>query len=235
MVLRVGDGDQVLVDVGTAMGVEVGDRLTLQDEPFEFSIRQVGATESWAEVVCSRLCKAIEPGTRLDLIRLRQCDHLAKFRRIHALVNPEPADWLEIGIEPCDSEIVVDLPCGEARRFRIVNRSSLRLDFAAFDLAPDYSVTQVLPEPGSRSLLALEPNEDAVLSVRGRLPPDDDEGIHVLKVIASVGAASFGWLEMPPLDSQPVARSGLTPSEFPEDEWITTQTEIRVRRCSTKP
>ncbi len=203
------------------------------------------------------------PGVVRKLIQ--RLDHLAKFRNILTAENPEPPDWLEIGLEVLEgdrsaapvplSSRVLDLRVGESLTLRIVNRSSRRLDFAALDLAPDYSVTQLLPRKGTLSLLPLDPMQAAVVPLRGWLPPGYDEGNEVLKVFATKGAANFRWLELGPLDRPGlglnlklrggpefpiegahlpvaglVARGRLVLSEFPEEEWITAQVEIRVRR-----
>lgn len=192
-------------------------------------------------------------------------DHLAKFRNILTVENPRPAEWLGIGLElskdnpqgdqpPLPSR-ALDLRAGDALIVRIVNRSKVRLDFVVLDLAPDYSVTQLLPKPGSLTLLPLDPGRGEVVRVRGWLPPGYTEGNDVLKVFATQGASSFRWLELPPLGRpmflsnlrgdpktplenlfaqltarRPAKRSGLNPSEFPEEEWITAQVEIRVWR-----
>lgn len=235
MVLRVDEAGRVLIDLGVPAGAQVGDRVILQgslseDALAELAIRQVGSTESWAEVTRILGPGSIEPGVRAEVLRLRRLEHLEKFQHILTVENPEPAPWLGIGIELCHGDST-DLRCGATRSLRIVNRSTLRLDFTAFDLAPDYSVTQLLPERGIRSLLALDPDQEKELSFRGWLPPGCDEGIHVLKVFATHGVANLHWLELPPLDRPgPVLRSGLIPSEFPEEEWITAQVEIHVRR-----
>jgi hypothetical protein len=174
---------------------------------------------------------------------VRRLDHLVKFRSLRAVENPEPPDWLEIGLElrgddpsaapkPCP-EGGLDLRCGEAATLRIVNRSSLRLDFAVLDLAPDYSVTQLLPPRKTFSLLPLDPGEWHEMRVWGCLPEDLQEGVDILKVFATRGSVSYRWLELSPLgkpDPERTMRGGWTPSEFPEEEWISTQVEIRVRR-----
>jgi len=289
-VLRVGDDGQVLIDVGMATGAKIGDRVLVSAE---LVIRQVGATESWAETVRVFDPKDIEPGARAEvrlqiavrlippeqqnsqaeqaLIWLREAlrksegnfvetceggsppdlcvtvdengayeildpggepfpnlsplpanapgatlklmrwlDHLAKFRKILTLENPKSPHWLEIGLEVLkeDGEVapeplssrVLDLRVDERVRLRFVNRSSRRLDFTVFDLAPDYRVTQLLPKRGSLSLLPLDPGQGEVVRIQGWLPQGYNEGVDVLKIFATMGVANFRWLEMPPLD-----------------------------------
>jgi hypothetical protein len=204
-----------------------------------------------------------DPGAVAEVIR--RLDHLAKFRNILTVENPRPPKWLGIGLDVWEggskearqrlSSGAVDLRVGEALIIRIANRSSLRLDFAVLDLAPDYSVTQILPQPNSFSLLALDPGQEEEVRVRGWLPRGYEEGKDILKVFATQGAANFQWLALRALNNpgpalhpridpekpleklfarlaaiRPAQRSGVTPSAFPEEEWITAQVEIRVRR-----
>jgi hypothetical protein len=174
---------------------------------------------------------------------VRRLDHLARFRSLQALDNPEHPDWLEIGLELCSDDPSVapvpvpskglDLRCGESAILRIINRSDVRLDFAVLDLAPDYSVEQILPPRRSLSLLPLDQNEGQVLRIQGWLPDDFQEGTDVLKIFATRGSVSFRWMELPPLGRPApdwTLRGELTPSKVPEQEWITKQVEIRVRR-----
>lgn len=174
---------------------------------------------------------------------VHRLDHLTRFRSLRALKNSEPPDWLEIGLELCSDDPSVapvpvpsgglDLRCGESAILRIINRSSVRLDFAVLDLAPDYSVEQVLPPRRSLSLLPLDSDEGHVLRLQGWLPDDLQEGKDILKVFATRGSVSFRWMELPPLGRPApdrTLRGELTPSLVPEEEWITAEVEIRIRR-----
>lgn len=352
-VLRIDDDGRVLVDVGVPVGARVGDRVVLKGGSSggvtaELAIRQVGATESWAEVIRLSGPDAIEPGMQAEVFRLRtsvrliapergdreaeraladlrealqkdpdgfvglcgddrapdlcvaverglyeildpaglpfrnldplrvdtgdavaevirRLDHLAKFRNILTVENPHPPAWLGIGLEvwedsPDGGRVKVpsgalDLRVDEGLILRIVNRSSLRLDFTVLDLAPDYSVTQLLPARGGFTLLSLDPDEAEVVRIKGWLPNGYTEGNDVLKVFATANAANFQWLALRPLGRpgpalhpridppnplehlfaqlaaiRPAQRNALVPSQFPEEEWITAQMEIRVRR-----
>lgn len=173
---------------------------------------------------------------------VQRLDHLMKFRSLRAVENPEHPDWLEIGLELCSDDPSVepvpfpsgglDLRCGEAVTLRIVNRSSIPLDFAVLDLAPDYSVTQLLPSWKRESLLPLDPGEGREVPLKGWLPEKLQEGVDILKVFATQGSVSYRCLELSALGEPPkdVLRGEWTLSKFPEDEWISTQVEVRIRR-----
>jgi hypothetical protein len=137
---------------------------------------------------------------------------------------------------------------------RVINHSSVRIDLVLFDLAPDYSVVQIVPRRKGASL-TLDPQESKDLRLWGSLPPDL-VGRDVLKTFAAEGALDLRWMELPPLaravprlgsdydrdaaphkagvtpstQNQAGLESGLLPPRFPEKEWITAQVEIRVRR-----
>jgi hypothetical protein len=203
---------------------------------------------------------AKSPGAARELVR--RLEHLTRFRNILEVDNPNPPDWLRIGLEVIREESPaepvatrsIDLRVGDGMNLRIVNRSTLRLDFTVLDLQPDYGVSQLLPSRASMSLLPLDPGEVKIVRIKAWLPPGIEEGTDVLKVFATRGAVSFRWLELAPLckpDQAAVlrgtpknpleklfaqlagtapAKRGLTPSEFPEEEWLTAQMEVRVRR-----
>ncbi len=198
------------------------------------------------------------PGAAMEVVR--RLDHLTRFRNILKVDNPKAPRHLRIGLEVLNDETAeplatrsIDLRVGDGVILRVVNRSTLRLDFTVLDLQPDYGVAQLLPVRGN-PLLALDPGEGKVVRVKAWLPPGIDEGTDILKVFATMGAASFRWLELAPLcKPAPVGtlrggpknslerlfaslaatapvRGGLTPSEFPEEEWLTAQMEVRIRR-----
>src|SRR6185295_7194478 len=124
--------------------------------------------------------------------------------------------WLGIGLELRGDDPLtapgpvppngLDLRRGETVTLRIVNRSSLRLNFTVLDLAPDYSVTQLLPSRRSFSVLPLDPHEGHVVRVRAWLPPESDVGVDILKIFAMRGAADFRYMELSPLGRPAVAR-----------------------------
>lgn len=127
----------------------------------------------------------------------------------------------------------------------------ITLNVTVFNLRPDWSIQQVFP---SRAGLfdTLEPTRELTVPLRFDLPDGYDEGIDVIKFVATVMPADFHFFKLPPLDtpgvldhvhgstqsaSESVARGpggssapeGVVP--FPEDEdWTTRQFEILVSR-----
>ena len=129
----------------------------------------------------------------------------------------------------------------------------ITLNVTVLNLRPDWSIQQVYP---SRAGLfdTLEPTRELSVPLRFELPDGYDEGIDVIKFVATVTPADFHFFELPPLDtptaldhahkanSTPhVSRSlarGAGESQTPVvvdslhevEDWTTRQFEIRVTR-----
>ncbi len=150
----------------------------------------------------------------------------------------------------------IELKDGEWTFLRIVNGSSRILNLVVLDLTTGWGVTQIYPAKHQGSFLPLDPGKGFPLPIRADLPAGLDKASDLIKVFATVGTTDFRWLELPSLrgpeeaspsgmaggqPSDPVARSfvppgfapisrGITPSEFPSEEWTTAQVEVRIRR-----
>mgnify|MGYP001813745570 CR=1 FL=1 len=142
---------------------------------------------------------------------------------------------------------------------RIKNLSAETLNVAVFDLASDWSVAQV--HPTWTDFLSLGPDEEEIFPLQAGLSEGCEDGIDVLKVFATLGPASFRWLEMPELDQPPSRRSAATrslgqlspleemlaafiddkplpltrslnPAEYPSRGWSIAQVEVHVKKAS---
>jgi hypothetical protein len=128
------------------------------------------------------------------------------------------------------------------------------------DLAPDWGISQIYPDPKVNDSELLEPGlSNALLKeMEAWLPEDYQEGTDVLKVFATAEGTSFRWLEMTALDQPmravkggPIAKDALEQllSAFaapnmrnmkpvinlssPEGStWTTAEVEVHVRRPS---
>jgi hypothetical protein len=120
----------------------------------------------------------------------------------------------------------------------------ITLNVTVYNLRPDWSIQQVFP---SRAGLfdTLEPTRELSVPLRFDLPDGYDEGIDVIKFVATVTPADFHFFELPSLDmplaTQSVLRSferGAGESKTPGgvvsfhdvEDWTTRQFEIRVTR-----
>ena len=168
---------------------------------------------------------------------LQYLDHLAKFRNVQQLENQNPDPDLagKLEVELLDGGTAqshgrrAELRPGEVVALRMTNRSSRILNLAVLDLRPDWEIVQVFPQRYDFDFCPIDPGDAKELRFRGRLPRGWSEGTDLLKVFAILRTASFRWLELPPLGQAPgVRRGGLTPSGFPDEEWIACEAAVRI-------
>lgn len=203
--------------------------------------------------------------------------HLAQYRNVRELENLDPFSPLLrkfsvelLGVqgdykmgEPLRPHPVAEahgtpsVRVGEWIFLRARNRyttvEGITLNVTVLNLRPDWSIRQVFP---SRAGLfdTLEPTQELSVPLRFELPDGYDEGIDVIKFVATVTPADFHFFELPPLDtptaldhadkqnSSPHAsrsferssgasqtRDVAVPLHEVED-WTTRQFEIRVTR-----
>ncbi len=113
-----------------------------------------------------------------------------------------PAQGVEL--EPLDAPggMMMVKP-GDPIYLHIKNNSQLDLNVAMLDLDSDWSVTQNLPPNHfNKDQMLLESKKDLWLVLTLGFPRADyTEGREILKVLATLGPASFRFLELPALDA----------------------------------
>ncbi len=189
---------------------------------------------------------------------LRRLDHLARYRTIAELENPQPHplfERFEVRIPGRPEPGVVEAAPDEVVRVEIFNGSPWDLSIAVLDLRPDWSIEAIWPPRYGLTDHTLGPEESLPLAVRGWLPPGFTAGTDIFKIFATRGTTSFDWLRMPALEQPLSVKRGvpkgvlgqlftmmageaprkrkLYPSEFPDKEWIVRQVTIRVVRKET--
>jgi hypothetical protein len=148
---------------------------------------------------------------------------------------------------------------GQYFLLRVHNLSNQVLKVAALDLQPDWGVSQIFPRASDTDYLNIDPGHHEDRTLRAYLPEGYQEGKDIIKAFATVGATSFRWLELAPLD-QPTTRSKMTRAAgmneleqfmaaMTEDkpktrhlelsvsashEWTTSQVEIKIQRNNLK-
>jgi hypothetical protein len=138
----------------------------------------------------------------------------------------------------------LEMTAGQWTYLRITNRSRQDLNIVVFDLQPDWGISQVYPGTGEGNLAPLDAGDSFVLPLQAQLPVGIDRGTDVLKVFATLGAADFRWLELPPL-SQALDRVGAKRSlvagasrpewiGVPYQGWTTAQVEVRIERSTAR-
>lgn len=184
-----------------------------------------------------------ERGAALEVVR--RLIHLARFwnvRQIENLSAVSPDSLVgRVVLEIMDGPSGAgELKPGEKISVRIVNQSSHNLNLTLLDLQPDWGISQVFPSRNDTDFWLLEAWQKKVFPIEASLPRGYDSGQDVLKLFATRGAGSFRWLELPALDRpgpEPAIRGprddawpDFVVSGFPEEEWVTAQVEIRIRR-----
>ncbi len=241
---------------------------------FQVAIDDQGHYEIWdpAGEPIANVHPALHIGEDWAAERLAQrLTHLAKYRNIQQLDNTDEysplADKLlltPVGKqseydpvdppmpEPFDDPAGILLKDGEWVFLRLKNASPRPVNITGFDLAPDWSITQVFPLDTSYE--TFDPGEERILSLQAVLPPGYAEATDVFKLFATIGSTDFQWLQLPALDrpsqsrgfgslpgnpleellfalveEAPATRT-LIPGVRPTREWVTTQLEVRIQR-----
>jgi hypothetical protein len=203
--------------------------------------------------------------------------HLAQYRNVRELENLDPVSPLlrkfsvellgvqadyKMGQRPrpqpvAETQGTPSVRVGEWIFLRARNHCTtvdgITLNVTVLNLRPDWSIQQVFP---SRAGLfdTLEPTQELLVPLRFELPDGYDEGIDVIKFVATVAPADFHFFKLPPLDTptaldhahkensiQHVSRSserGSGESHTPDvivplhdvEDWTTRQFEVRVTR-----
>lgn len=138
----------------------------------------------------------------------------------------------------------LEMKVGQWTYLRITNNSRQDLNIVVFDLQPDWGISQVYPGTGEGNLAPLDAGDSFVLPLQAQLPVGIDRGTDVLKVFATLGAADFRWLELPPLSQVPdrvgAKRSLVAGASRPEwigvpyQGWTTAQVEVRIERSPAR-
>jgi len=180
---------------------------------------------------------------------MRRLVHLSRYRNVLKLNNADDQSPLkqalglrvlgtQLDFEPGDepdprppqNPSSFDLQVGEWVFLEIANRSSRILNFVVLDLQPDWGISQIFPGRNDSAFWPLDPNTTKVVRLRGDLPKGYQEGTDVIKIFASMGAPSFRWMLLPPLDQPDAARRTMTYSAYASEEWTTEHVEVRLRR-----
>lgn len=201
---------------------------------------------------------------------VRRLVHLTKYHNILLLDNHDATSPLARALDvelmraqadyvpgdPMELQPIEDpggtptLAAGEPVFLRIRNRSSRVLNVTVLNLRPDWGISQV--HPYNQDYDTLDPG--AVMKVRLQvgLPEGYKAATDLLKVFATVGPASYRWLELPALDrphsprgiptnplemlmaaltAEQAGQRTLTPVVDPSHEWSMAQLEVHVQKA----
>ena len=194
---------------------------------------QIAVNEKWEYEIwdpAGQLIPNLRPAIGIDAPNapatvVSRLEHLAKYNAVKQLENHDPQSPLArkltvelVGYQadytpgdrpepqafqaPGNTPV---MPTGQWAFLRIRNDANQPLNVTVLDLQPDWGISQVFPARQGDWFVQLEPGREQLLSLRATLPAGYVEGLDVLKVFATVGAANFGRLELPAID-QPATR-----------------------------
>lgn len=166
-------------------------------------------------------------------------------------VDYVPGDPLELRpiADPGGTPTLVD---GELVFLRIKNRARRVLNVTVLDLQPDWGISQI--HPAQQDYDTLDPDGELRVKLRVSLPPGYQEARDLLKVFATVGPASYRWLELPALNGQRAFRGvptnpleelmdaltrdqaltrNISPVVDPSHAWSMAQVEVSTKKTLT--
>ena len=245
---------RLLLNTGEAQGVGVGARFDVygpqwsgwksdEDRLAEVEVTAVGAVDSWAHVAGGKPHPSISPGAQAIPVsdgRASVPDSLRELRNedvdsplvgclMVALIRL-PADYhpAEPPRPAPDAALFkrLEVEVGEWLCLKIENLAQQAFNVTVLDMRPAGSVTQVFPLHSGGSYYVLDSEQDVMLPMRADLPSGCDFGVDVLKVVATLEAVDFRWLERP--TAKPIR--SLEPSAYPGRDWIAEQVEVAVSR-----
>lgn len=194
----------------------------------------------------------LEAATSAETVAARLA-HLARFRNIQELDNPDPSSRIAGGLEvdlgrlpggwsdgrtglvqaeeisSFDGSAVRD---GEWLCLTVRNRSRLRLHFAVLNLQPGWAIQQVAPASRFTDTLLLEAGTAARLPLRAQRSGAGSRGRDILKVFASAKTADFRWLELPRIGEPRSTNKGLATNPLEElfDQLAWTPSNFKALR-----
>jgi hypothetical protein len=222
--------------------------------------------------------REVPRGPRADIdgapaLLIRRMMHLSKYLKVYELENFDPNSPLrsKISVELLGSQAeylmgnrpapqpfpqgpaLPKLKTGEWTFVKIQNNSLQVLNFTVLDLRPNWSIRQIYPA-GAALYEPVDPGQSLTLPLRAALPEGFDQGIDLIKVMATEGPSNFRWLVLPALNHQgdtPVWRGqpttkleillktlvdgAITIRDFESTsvashEWISVQVEVKTGR-----
>ena len=203
-----------------------------EEADFQVAVNRDGEFEIWdangRPLPNLRPAISVNDGKSAELMTERLIQ-LTKYRNVQLIDNTDPTSRLankvvtELGVlkENKDhSKTFVPfgnparpLSIGEKSCLRVTNVSDTPLNIVIMDLAADWGISQIYPDPNLKDyeLLEIGANNALEYEMEAYLPDDYQEGTDILKVFATVEGTSFRWLEMSPLDqpTRAISRGGM--------------------------
>jgi hypothetical protein len=132
--------------------------------------------------------------------------HLAKYKSIEALDNPESKLSIEFELldenqQPFLDRHNIKLNSGTVY-LRVKNNDSQPLNIAMLDLEATWEISSIPIQGGNAVFYELDRGQSLEMSMNFQVPEGDNyqNKLEKLKLFATKGIANFKWLTLPPLD-----------------------------------
>lgn len=222
-----------------------------QPEGYEYQIYEIWDRKGTAIPNLRPVIKPTEPDAAERIAK--RLVHLAKYRNVQMLDNPDPAMAQKLRVELVGAS--TNGESGHAPIFRSGDTVTLKvnntlqpnprdlndptriLNVAVLDLQSDWGITQIFPS-GAGSSDIVQPGKFIELQFQTYLPEGYSESTDIVKVFATQKTTAFHWLELSALDQPPIPRAAkrsaitdpleqliaaLTGEEAPSKEEVATR------------
>jgi Caspase domain len=161
--------------------------------------------------------------------------HLAKYKSIEALDNPESKLSIEFELldenkQPFPDRHHIKLKSGTVY-FRIKNNDLQALNIAILDLEATWEISSIPIQGGNMVFYELDRGQPLEMSITFQVPEGDNyqNKLEKLKLFATKGIANFKWLTLPTLDED-IGKKGIS-----LDEELDQISETRGATRGEKP
>ncbi|WP_414586604.1 caspase family protein [Scytonema sp. PCC 10023] len=210
-----------------------------QTADYQVAINKQGEYEICVGTPIQNLRPPIEIGAPDAALKVVQrLVHLAKYQAVRELDNPSSyltnglevellmqENWqpgLPLNPQPFPDPKKLKIVSGGYALLRIKNVSPLNLNIVILDIEPTWAISQIEILGIGQQFYQLQSGEQLELPLQLVVPDRDGyESVEeVLKVFAMVGAADFGWLELPSLDEEITSRAGSRRGDSPLEQLL---------------
>ncbi len=154
---------------------------------------------------------SIDDPESADLV-VKRLVHLAKYKSIEALDNPESKLSIEFELldenrKPFPDPHNIKIKSGTVY-LRVKNNDSQPLNIAILDLEATWEISSIPIEGGNTVFYELVKDQRLEISMDFSVPEGDEykNRREKLKLFATKGIANFQWLKLPPLDEELMSR-----------------------------
>lgn len=167
----------------------------------------------------------------VHLAKYHATQELDNFDQASPLVGKLAVEWLgkledydpadspppKSKLKPFDDPSKPSVNEGEWIFLSIRNDYSKDLNIAVLDLESDWAISQIHPPQSGNYFITLSPGQTEIVPLQPVLEDGTDKVEDIVKVLATIGAANFRWLELPSLNQPLVTKSFSTRGSNPLD------------------